>query len=692
MVKKIHNYLNSVPLLLVASFLLVGVIPFVTAIMLYQLYTNSEYDQAEADAHRMAQVLLRSFERSLEPIDSLLKNFNNSYDPNATPQQIHESLKNFAVPPGVIQLAITDKDGRMIASGLEPPKENRIDLSDREHIRAQLGKDPADGKLFIGKPILGRVSNKWTINLTRPLGDRDGKFVGVIVASYAIGDLIEFYRQLRTDEDMLIALVGNDGIVRARSGRATSFGDDVSKSMAFKQGLRQKGGDYKEKSFIDGVERIGYVVSSDQYPILVEVAYSLNHVKRQLAAFRLSILGTTVALTVGLFFLLLLGGRYLTLQKRLHTKELQTLALQREADVLDAINRVPGICVMYVTPEGPPQVELHTPDPFLAPLCNYLRSDRFRELVGGLSGPRLQKMHLEGSEGALEVDLMVSPLMAIGAENAAQPSSDVVVFAVDQTQRRIEEDKLYQMSKLASLGEMATGLAHEINQPLSVIRLAASNALVGLQRDMKMDYVTAKLERIIQQTVRMTRIIDHMRIFGRKSDELVQPTRPIEAVEGALQILGAHLRLDNIDVSVEMADDVPTVLCRQDQLEQVLINLLQNARDAIAESRSKTGNDFPGHIRVLITLLKREQESDRVQIEIGDNGGGIPPDTLDRIFQPFFTTKAPGKGTGLGLSVSFSIIRDHGGHLSAKNDGQGAIFIITLPVAKKVEPESAATS
>lgn len=662
-------------------FFLVGVIPFSTAIVLYKLYSDAEFHQTKDDAHRMARALMRSFEHIIEPIDSLLQNFDNSYDPNSTPLQIHQSLKSFMMPPGVIQLAVTDKNGRLIASSLEPPKGAQVDLSDREHVQAQLGKDPANAKLFISKPILGRVSNKWTINLTRPLGDKDGHFAGVIVASYAISDLMEFYKQLRTDESMLIALIGEDGVVRARSAQMTSFGNDLSVSPAFNMALIRNSAEYKETSAIDGLDRIGYVVRSSHYPILIEVAYSMDHVARQLTAFRLSIVGTTVALAVGLFLLALLGGRYLTLQKRVQTWELQARALQREAHILEAINRVPGTSVMYVTPDGPAEIGSNIPGTFLSLLRSYLGSVRFRALVAGLNGPTLQNEHLEGPEGAIEVDLVVVPLMAIRTDNRAQPSPDVVVFAVDQTQRRIEEDRLYQMSKLASLGEMATGLAHEINQPLSVIRLAASNALLGIQREMQIEYVVSKLERIIQQTVRMTRIIDHMRIFGRKSDELVQPTRPLDAVEGALQVVGAQLRLENIEISVDTKDDVPNVLCRQDQLEQVLINLLLNARDAISDCRSRSGLDSPGHINVRLIHRNDPAGHEQVEIEVADNGCGLPLEIIDRVFQPFFTTKAPGKGTGLGLSVSFSIIRDHGGLLSARNGEKGAIFTIALPVA-----------
>ena len=188
----------------------------------------------------------------------------------------------------------------------------------------------------------------------------------------------------------------------------------------------------------------------------------------------------------------------------------------------------------------------------------------------------------------------------------------------------------------------------------------------------------------------MSRIIDHMRIFGRKSEEQLQPCNPAHAVDGALQVVGAHFRLDEIEVSLSSEADLPDVLCRQDQLEQVIINLLQNARDAINWRRAALGEPFAGRIAVHVAGEARIGAPEQVLIEVADNGGGIPDEVVDKIFQPFFTTKPPGKGTGLGLSVSFGIIRDHGGSLSVRNGPEGAVFSIRLP-ARLVAPAAAAT-
>ena len=657
-------------------------LPFTGAALLYGLDKEAQVRDTEEIARKTAILLVRSFEQTVEPVDALLQNFATNFDPDWTPTQIYEAIRSFTVPKSIVQVSVVDKKGLFIASNLAPPSPERIDLSDREHIKVHLNGS-GGGQLFISKPVLGRVSKQWTIQLTRPLTNAGGAFEGVIVASYNIGDFIDFYKRLRLEDNMLIALVGFDGVVRARTAALTSFGDDISPSPAFKAALSARGARYDEYSLVDGIRRIGYVVRSERYPVMVEVAFDESYVEAQTRDFRNAVWGTAGGLSLSLLLLGLLAGRYLTLAQRLQAQEVQTIARQWEAHMLEAISRVPGISVLHVSGTRAARIGGETSDGLAELVGGYVQSETFQSTVKGLKAPRVRTIHLPDGEMTREVQLVTAPLAALPddpADGRTGNGKDLVVFAVDQTSKRMEENKLYQMSKLASLGEVATGLAHEINQPLGVIRLAATNALNGLKRGLPPDHMESKLHRIIQQTVRMSRIIDHMRIFGRKSSESFEPSDPVDAIDGALQVVGAQLRLDNIAVIIAAAPGLTQVLCRQDQLEQVLINLLQNARDAIHERRKTAGEDFHGRIEVnlrledIATLLPPT-----VRIDVADNAGGVPEPNMDKVFQPFFTTKPPGKGTGLGLSVSFGIARDHGGTLSLANGKDGAIFTLRLP-------------
>jgi len=227
-----------------------------------------------------------------------------------------------------------------------------------------------------------------------------------------------------------------------------------------------------------------------------------------------------------------------------------------------------------------------------------------------------------------------------------------------------------QASKLATLGEMATSVAHELNQPLNVIRMAAGNCRRKISKGIAdPNYLSAKLERIEAQTARAAAIIDHMRMFGRETNEHPILIDSRNVIENVLDLMGEQLRLADIELVIDLPQDCSTVLGHTIQIEQVILNLLTNASDAMAE------NDREAKI-----TLRVFEDDKSVYITLEDTGGGIPKDVLPRIFEPFYTTKAMGKGTGLGLSVSYGIIRDMNGTISAENNDDGVRFTISLPI------------
>ncbi len=252
---------------------------------------------------------------------------------------------------------------------------------------------------------------------------------------------------------------------------------------------------------------------------------------------------------------------------------------------------------------------------------------------------------------------------------------EVQAVGRDNTEVRRSQQQLTQSAKMATLGEMATGLAHEINQPLNVMRMAIVNVLKRLSNgNAEVDYLTEKLQRIDAQVQRAARVVDHMRVFGRRSELEQQPFDPAQAVEGTLALLSEGLRGKGLDLRITPADVEVQVKGYVDQLEQVLINLMVNARDALLSQREKNPALRPW------IALHCEQDSRHVRIWVEDNGGGIDPRLLERIFEPFFTTKPIGVGTGLGLSVSYGIVENMGGRLSVVNGEEGARFCVELPI------------
>ncbi|KAF2408325.1 His Kinase A (phospho-acceptor) domain-containing protein [Pseudomonas antarctica] len=253
---------------------------------------------------------------------------------------------------------------------------------------------------------------------------------------------------------------------------------------------------------------------------------------------------------------------------------------------------------------------------------------------------------------------------------------EVQAVGRDNTEVRRSQQQLTQSAKMATLGEMATGLAHEINQPLNVMRMAIVNVLKRLGNgDAQIDYLTEKLQRIDAQVQRAARVVDHMRVFGRRSEVEQQPFDPAQAVEGTLSLLSEGLRGKGVEVRLTQADIPVQVKGYVDQLEQVLINLMVNARDALLNQRENNPELRPW------IAVHTEHDSRHVRIWVEDNGGGIDPRLLERIFEPFFTTKPIGVGTGLGLSVSYGIVENMGGRLSVSNGEHGARFCVELPRA-----------
>jgi C4-dicarboxylate-specific signal transduction histidine kinase len=245
------------------------------------------------------------------------------------------------------------------------------------------------------------------------------------------------------------------------------------------------------------------------------------------------------------------------------------------------------------------------------------------------------------------------------------------VRAEQERERRDAANQMIQSSKLATLGEMATSVAHELNQPLNVIRMAAGNSRRKMSKGTANPaYLNDKLERIEEQTARAAAIIDHMRMFGREAKEHPESIDPRKVVMEALDLMGEQLRLAGIDIVTELPERCSLILGHTIQLEQVILNLLTNARDAVAERESEA--------KIILRVFEDDQG---VHIIAEDTGEGIPEDVLPRIFEPFYTTKEMGKGTGLGLSVSYGIVRDMDGAIRAENIENGARFTITLPIA-----------
>ena len=258
----------------------------------------------------------------------------------------------------------------------------------------------------------------------------------------------------------------------------------------------------------------------------------------------------------------------------------------------------------------------------------------------------------------------------------------------DITQKKIEEARLIQTTKLASLGELAAGIAHEINQPLNTIALALANLANHLKRsDVTDAKTTGSIEKIKTQVNRAGEIVRQLLLFGREADDTHQQCSPIAAINNIAQMVEQTLNVDNIALDIELPSPEKhsgsgnadkEVTCNLIKLEQVLMNLIGNAKDAINQYRRDT--DSPRYQGKL--LISLSYTPTHTEIRVQDNGAGIDESIKEKIMEPFVTSKPIGSGTGLGLSVSHGIVTSAGGSLELVNCDQGVRANIVLPLAQ----------
>jgi C4-dicarboxylate-specific signal transduction histidine kinase len=242
---------------------------------------------------------------------------------------------------------------------------------------------------------------------------------------------------------------------------------------------------------------------------------------------------------------------------------------------------------------------------------------------------------------------------------------------------RQKQEQLIQAGKLATLGELTTGIAHELNNPLYNIGLFIGNAIDRIELGrVDPDTISDELNKAMEQVRKATEIISHLRTFGRAATVVYEPVEIVPVIERSLSLMHQQLRLRQIEVAVEPGTEPLVVDGNAIQLEQVFVNLLTNARDALAEAETK---------RISIACERRPPVG---VVRFADSGAGVPDDLEQRIFDPFFTTKEVGAGTGLGLSITYGIVSEHGGtiELGEGSDG-GAQFTITLPLAEGAEAQ-----
>ncbi len=256
----------------------------------------------------------------------------------------------------------------------------------------------------------------------------------------------------------------------------------------------------------------------------------------------------------------------------------------------------------------------------------------------------------------------------------------LIASAMDVTESVEKETQLIQAGKLATLGTMAAGMAHEINQPLNVIQICSDLILKMIKKGIKIpdDELVMMAHDIIDNVARAAGVIKHVRDFARQSERDLKKLVINDPINDVFKVLGHQLTVHSVNVNLDLDPQIPEIQAEHNRLEQVFINLVTNAIDSMDEKVEKAEKEDEPVEKIL--KIKTYAKENWVVAEVSDTGIGMTDEVQRKIFEPFFTTKETGKGTGLGTSISFGIIKDYGGTIDIQSEyGKGATFMIKFP-------------
>lgn len=559
-----------------------------------------------------------------------------------------------------VLLSIIDEKGDLAISSQVPFVPSN--LKDREHFFVHQNSDKGD--LFISKPLLGRSSRKWSIQMTRRINHPDGSFGGVAVVSVDPFYFSNFYKQVNLGGNSIVSLVGRDGIVRAHGmDHNETIGIDMSGSLLMDYLKSGDSGQYREKSTVDGIKRIYSYRALKDYPFAVLVGIDEDEVFREFNQRLTSYYYIAIALS----FMIITFIRLLLIafegQKR------NSYALQQARDSLEI------------------KVKERTQELFAA-------NEELRHNNEEIQKEIAYRKTVEGILEASQEELM--------------HKNDELVILLETIKKT--QNHLIQQEKLAAIGQLSAGVAHEINNPLGFIAnnietleqyyMAIKSIIVEYQElrthaamdgellaekleqilkleiEKELNYILSDLPYLFRETneglSRMSKIVKEIGIFSRISQEDVfNPYDLHKGLESTL--LMARNEIKQSAVIRKIFGQIPVIEALGCEINQVLLNIIVNAVQAIKEKHGEN----KGEIRILTW-----HDETFVYCTIEDNGIGIPGENLNQIFNPFFTTKPVGQGTGMGLSISYDIIvnRHQGEIIVGSCPMRGTKFTIKLPI------------
>jgi len=640
-------------------------------------------------AEALEQSLLRSVE-AMESIQSLMQtrvNLERAGD-RAGAVAIGEYLRGIAREEkfGVLQLAIIQANGWLQWSTVD--FSDPVWLGDREHYLVH--RDGQKG-MSISSPLIGRASGRWSVQFTRPLLNDRGEFDGVIVVSFDPLKLSKTLADLRFGENSVSAVLSiPHGRLIARSADAENqLRRPANPNLPVLLAARTNpsGSIFAKNAVTERPMIMSYRVIGN-LPLLVLIGLDEDAALADAESFatwvHTAIFATLLSAAALLAFFAQRSARMRSRMELDLTRQDAMAAEMARTQIARLLSGLPAaVYRMNISAAG--DVQAFEITEIAARLTGYDMKELttrqgWMEKVEGMDATAwttyFRNVVYDG-EASVEYHFRHRDGTTLWFRDQARvletdPSGEVSIvgYVSDITRERTIQAQAFAASKLATLGEMATGLAHELNQPIAIMSLAAENASQMLERKGAegIKFAIQRMGRIAEQATRARTIVNHLRIFGRQNDEGLGPINLHEIVDGALALVGSALRSAGVTVGIRMTGTMPPVVGQLVLAEHVMVNLMLNARDAMDHNPP----DKPRHLTI---SASHNPATGTVTLSLHDSGPGIKPDLLDRVFEPFFTTKEVGKGTGLGLSICHGIMRSFGGNILALNAPEGgAVF------------------
>jgi signal transduction histidine kinase/ActR/RegA family two-component response regulator len=587
-----------------------------------------------------------------------------------------------------VQMGIADPDGRMLWSNLGPVT-SEVSIADREHFQVQQAST-ADA-LFISRLVLGRISGKWTIQFTRKLLASDGSFAGVGVASLDPQYLSRFYQSISIGNGVIM-LATTSGTVLARAPeRVSPLGEALPEEIKSRIHRAIANGTYRAISGADHVDRIFSARQLERYPLIVAVGMatddvfaSYEHNKRVYVA-----AGTVLSFVSIGAGLIMLRQRVELLASR-HALSVTLENMSQGIAMVDAAGNVPVLNQRTIELLGIPPQLVGPKMKYRAILDWQSQSGEYGEESTRSAGFAWVMREGGSPKGDYTYERVRPNGTVLEVRTQSLPDGAFVRTFTDITERKQHEAALAaararvaHAERMQVLGQLAGGIAHDFNNILQAVQ---GGATLIAKRAHDAESVRRFSRMVLDATERGSSITRRLLAFARRGELRAEPVEAAPLLSALCEVLN-HTLGPNVEVDLRLDDDLPPLLADKGQMETVLVNLANNARDAMPDGGKLTLSATVETVDANAAQPQDLQPGRYVRLRITDTGCGMDEATLARALEPFFSTKPTGQGTGLGLSMAKGFVEQSGGTLSIDSTpGRGTTVHLWLPATTRMDP------